>query len=72
MTWLGGFIGVQSENYKIRCFHNEIVAGAYLLMIDVTPKQKEQVEQLMQAHDYVTKAGEDSTLVMPFDTELSV
>ena len=69
MTWLGGFVGVQSENYKIRRFHNDIVAGAYLLMVDVFPRQREGVEQLMLKHTNVVNAGEDSTLVMPFDSE---
>lgn len=69
MTWIGGFVGVQSENYKIRRFHNEIVAGAYLLMVDVYPRQRTQVEASMRQQANVTKAGEDSTLVMPFDSE---
>ncbi|MGB1191645.1 MAG: hypothetical protein ACPG3T_01850 [Pseudomonadales bacterium] len=65
-TWIGGFVGVQSENYKIRRFHDVIERGGYLLMIDVKPKQKASIEILLMNQHGVNKAGEDTTLVTPF------
>lgn len=65
-TWIGGFIGMQTENYKIRRFHDVIEHGGYLLMVDVTPKQKASIEILLMNQHGVSKAGEDTTLVTPF------
>jgi hypothetical protein len=66
-TWVGGFVGMQTENYKIRRFHGAIEKGCYLLMVDVSAKQKDDIELLMHGQKGVKKAGEDSTLVLPFD-----
>lgn len=35
-TWVGGFIGISHENYKVEPFHDDLQAGRCLLMIDVT------------------------------------
>lgn len=66
-TWLGGFVGMQTENYKIRRFHDAIESGSYLLMVDVSKQQKDDIESLLADKQDVYKAGEDSTLVMPFN-----
>ena len=65
-TWIGGFVGMQTENYKIKRFHDVIANGGYLLMIDVKPKQKASIEILLMNQHGVSKAGEDITLVTPF------
>lgn len=65
-TWLGGFVGMQTENYKIRRFHGAIQKGCYLLMVDVTADKKDSIEELLMDESGVHKAGEDTTLVMPF------
>lgn len=65
-TWVGGFVGMQTENYKIRRFHGAIEKGCYLLMVDVSNDHKAETEQLLATFQGVKKAGEDTPLVWPF------
>lgn len=67
-AWLGGLVGVSSENYKIRRFHNDIEAGEFLMMIDVTQDQKRAVRDVMDEFDQIREEGEDSTFINPFDS----
>jgi hypothetical protein len=67
-AWVGGLVGVSTENHKIRRFHNEIEAGAFLLMIDVTANQKRAVRDLMDEFKQIREAGEDTTLITPFSS----
>lgn len=64
--WLAGFGGIQSENYRIRRFHDDIEGGKYLVMVDV-PKQDEQdMKQLMGSrHPEAVLSGEDSSFNNP-------
>lgn len=66
-AWLGGLVGVSTENYKIRRFHNDIEAGYFLLMVDVTHDQKRFVREVIDEFDQIKEAGEDSTFSSPFD-----
>ncbi len=66
-AWLGGFIGVQRENYKIRRFHDAIEAGGYLLMIDVDARDEQRVVDALANQPGLRRAGEDTPLVLPFD-----
>lgn len=70
-AWLGGLIGVSSENYKIRRFHSKIEAGFFLLMIDVLPEQKRQLREVVDEFSDIHEAGEDSTIITPFDTPIA-
>lgn len=66
-TWLGGFIGIQQENYKIRQFHHALEAGRYLVMIDVQPDQAKRIRKIMEGfHREAHWCGDDTTLVMPY------
>lgn len=65
-AWLGGLIGVSSENYKIRRFHNDIENGAFLIMVDVSRDQKRAVREVIGEFDQIFEAGEDTTLINPF------
>ena len=67
-AWLGGLVGVSSENYKIRRFHEDIEAGFFLLMIDVRPEQKRLLREVVDEFGDIREAGEDSTIITPFDT----
>ena len=66
-TWLGGFIGVQRENYKIRRFHDAIEAGSYLLMVDVDKSDEQRVMSVLERQTGLRRAGDDTPLVLPFD-----
>ncbi len=65
-AWLGGLVGVSSENYKIRRFHDDIEAGYFLLMIDVQPHQISEVREVVVEFDQIRQSGEDSTFDNPF------
>lgn len=70
-AWLGGLVGVSTENYKIRRFHNEIESGSFLLMIDVTKDQQRAVCDVMDEFGQIKQAGEDSTFITPFDAPVA-
>jgi len=65
-AWVGGMVGVSSENYKIRRFHKDIERGSYLLLVDVSRDQKSQVETMVATFSSIREAGEDTTFVHPF------
>jgi hypothetical protein len=68
-AWIGGLIGVSTENYKIKKFHNHIEAGQYLLLVDVSAMQKPLVESIVtRQFTSIWKAGEDTTVISPFET----
>jgi len=68
-AWVGGLIGVSTENYKIAKFHNHIEAGQYLLLIDVDAKRKPHIESIVDEQFVsIWKAGEDTTFIHPFQT----
>ena len=46
-AWEGGMIGLSRENYKIERFHDDIEAGHYLIMVDVSRQQRPLVKELM-------------------------
>ena len=65
-AWVGGLVGVSTENYKIQRFHQDIENGRYLLLIDVNRSQKSDVEGVLADFSHITKAGEDTTFINPF------
>ena len=66
-AWLGGLVGVSTENYKIKQFHKYIEEGEYLMLIDVDGMQKPLVESIITREFVgIRKAGEDTTLITPF------
>ncbi|MFC4260206.1 hypothetical protein ACFOZ5_14380 [Marinobacter lacisalsi] len=65
--WLAGFGGIQSENYRIRRFHDDIEAGKYLVMVDVPKQDEEEMKRLMGArHPEAVLQGEGSSFNNPF------
>lgn len=70
-AWVGGLVGVSTENYKIRRFHHNIESGEFLLMIDVTRDQQASVRQIIRDFDQIREAGEDSTFINPFSTPVT-
>ena len=66
-SWLGGFVGIHQENYKIEKFHDSIEQGKYLVMVDVTPDRMHLVEDMMiTRHAEARHGGVGSTMILPF------
>jgi hypothetical protein len=65
-AWVGGMVGMSTENYKIQRFHRDIRDGRLLLLVDVKADQKAGVESVIASFPGVAKAGEDSTFINPF------
>ncbi|WAJ69592.1 hypothetical protein [Catenovulum adriaticum] len=66
-AWLGGFYGIQMNNYQLKRFEAEIDKGKYLIFIDVTRKNQQQVKALMhQYHPEAKEMGQGNTLILPF------
>ena len=64
---LGIIYGFFFENSKISRFHNQIEAGKYLLMVDARNEEVDKIKNVMAAHHQeAIDAGEDDTLVRPF------
>lgn len=66
-AWAGGLCGMSLENHKIRRFHDAIAAGFYLIMVDAGSVDEQLLSTVMVWHPQVYKAGEDDTVITPFD-----
>lgn len=65
--WMGGFIGVQTENYKIRRFHGYLEKGYHLIMVDVQGEQEKMVrKQMKENYPDALFFAEDRSMLMPF------
>lgn len=71
-AFLGGIVGLAMENAKIRCFHEDLDAGNYLLMIDVRKKDSVQIEKMMLLQHSVVRAGEGSSIISPFQVPVNI
>lgn len=68
--WIGGFGGINAENYRIRRFHKDIEAGRYLIMVDVPKSDREKMKELMaKKHPEAELQGESSSFNNPFAAE---
>jgi len=65
-AWAGGMFGIQTENYKVKQFHEELEEGQYLLMIDVMPTDEQTILKLMSLCHEAIPMGNDSTVITPF------
>ncbi|QXP90804.1 hypothetical protein KW114_01145 [Methylococcus capsulatus] len=66
-VWVGGLMGMATENQKISAYHDQIEAGKHLILIDTRPQEEDRVRELMartypEAH--LLRVG--STLINPF------
>jgi len=65
--WLGGFGGINAENYRIRKFHRDIEAGRHLVMVDVPKSNLGEMKKLMASnHPEAELQGESSSFNNPF------
>ncbi|BFM10456.1 hypothetical protein R50072_06090 [Simiduia litorea] len=60
-TWLGGFIGIGLQHYKLGFFKKELDAGNILVMVDTPSEKRLSVENLMAHHPDAVAAGSGST-----------
>ena len=66
-AWLGGLMGLATENQAIAQFHDEIDSGKYLILIDVHRDQEEAIRNLMASKHPETRLAQiGSTLIHPF------
>lgn len=66
-TWVGGLVGIQTENYKVARFHDALDQGKYLIMVDIDVGQEQNIKELMaRRHPEAKPVGTDTSLVNPF------
>lgn len=66
-AWVGGLIGMQSENRKIRRFHGEIEAGKYLFLIYAPKGFGERIKAMMlERHPEAKHVATDRHFINPF------
>src|ERR1700736_6377662 len=66
-AWEGGLVGIDSENKKLAKFHDDLVAGKYLILVYVR-KHREQVvlKMMREKHPHAELVAIDSHFVNPF------
>jgi hypothetical protein len=68
-AWEGGLVGIDSEHKKLAKFHDDLVAGKYLILVYVR-KHREQVvlKMMREKHTDAELVAVDSHFVNPFST----
>jgi hypothetical protein len=68
-AWEGGLLGVDSENRKLRKFHDDIAAGKYLILVYVRKGQEAAVRSLMrEKHPAAELVAVDTHFINPFSS----
>jgi len=71
-AWVGGLVGIASENKKLAAFHSDIEAGKYLILIYAKKEQEFRIKEMMGSrHSEVQLSAVDSRFLNPF-AELKV
>jgi hypothetical protein len=66
-AWVGGLTGMDSENRKLRRFHDDIEAGSYLVLIYARKGQGVKIKAMMAArHPEARHAATDRHFINPF------
>jgi len=66
-AWVGGLIGMDSENRKLRRFHEDIEAGKYLVLIYARKGLGAKIEQMMsERHPEARHVATDKHFINPF------
>ena len=72
-AWQGGMVGLSRENYKLEPFHEDIEAGRYLIMVDVSDNTRSRVREIMNmGFPTVRFCGKDTTLINPFKKAVKI
>jgi len=66
-AWVGGLVGIASENKKLAAFHDEIEAGKYLILIYAKKDQEDLIRDMMASrHPEGQLAAVDASFLNPF------
>ncbi len=66
-AWVGGLTGMDSENRKLRRFHDDIEAGKYLILIYAPKGHGEQIKAMMrERHPEARHVATDRHFINPF------
>jgi hypothetical protein len=66
-AWEGGLFGIDSENRKLAKFHDDLIAGKYLILVYVRKHREAAVRKMMQErHPDAELVAIDSHFVNPF------
>jgi hypothetical protein len=66
-AWVGGLTGMDSENQKLRPFHNAIEQGKYLVLIYARKGMGEKVKEMMrERHPEARHVATDRHFINPF------
>ncbi len=66
-AWVGGLVGIASENKKLAHFHEAIAAGKYLVLIYAKRNQEQKIHEMMKVkHPEAQLAAIDSHFLNPF------
>jgi hypothetical protein len=66
-AWVGGLTGMDTENQKLRKFHDDIEAGKYLILIYAHKGQGEKIKDMMRdRHPESRHVATDRHFVNPF------
>src|SRR6202048_3010210 len=66
-AWEGGLVGIDSEHKKLAKFHDDLVAGKYLILVYVRKHREQVVLQMMrEKHPDAELVAIDSHYVNPF------
>ena len=66
-AWVGGLTGMDSENRKLRRFHDDIEAGNYLVLIYAPKGMGVKIEEMMSArHSEARHVATDKHFINPF------
>ncbi|MDP8984431.1 MAG: hypothetical protein M3N97_05215 [Pseudomonadota bacterium] len=66
-AWEGGLVGIDSENRKLAKFHDDLMAGRYLILVYVRKHREAAVRKMMQEkHPDAQLVAIDSHFVNPF------
>jgi hypothetical protein len=68
-AWEGGLMGVDSENKKLARFHDDLVAGKYLILVYVRKHREEAVIRMMRdRHPDAVMVAIDRHFINPFSS----
>ena len=56
-AWLGGFIGIQTPNYKFARFEKILAEDRHVFFVDLEPDQEKILEQILKLHPNLDRAG---------------
>jgi hypothetical protein len=68
-TWEGGLVGIDSEHKKLAKFHDDLVAGKYLILVYIRKHREAVARKMMQEkHPDAELVAIDSHFVNPFSS----